>query len=75
MFTVLSCFEVALRTKFDKHYTAIYGNNWLRNAAAGGFLITIEQGKTKRKKINEEATGLNLYTHFVKLVAELNFGF
>lgn len=75
MFTVLSCFEVALRNEIDKHYTVIYGNNWLRNAAAaGGFFDNNRTRKTK-EKINEAVTGLNLsYTHF-KLVAELNFGF
>ncbi|ENA1802873.1 Abi family protein [Flavobacterium psychrophilum] len=75
MFTILSCFEVALRNEIDKHYTAIYGNNWLRDAAAvGGFFDNYRNRKTQNI-INTGVADLNrYYTHF-KLVAELNFGF
>jgi hypothetical protein len=34
LFTVISCFEIALRNAIDKHYTSTLGNDWLRNAAA-----------------------------------------
>lgn len=75
MFTVLSCFEVALRNKIDEHYTPIHGNDWLRDAAAvGGFL---DRNKTRMAQdtINKAIAGLGLgYTHY-KLVAELGFGF
>jgi hypothetical protein len=29
MFTIISCFEVALRNKINKHYTSLYGVEWL----------------------------------------------
>lgn len=32
MFTLISCFEVALRNKIDKQLTANLGNDWLRDA-------------------------------------------
>ncbi len=75
MFTVLSCFEVALRNEIDKHYTAIHGNHWLRNAADVGGFFDNYQNRNSRGIINSAITSLNAsYTHF-KLVAELNFGF
>lgn len=75
VFTVLSCFEVALRNKIDNHYTTIHGNNWLRDAAArGGFYDTPQNYKTKLT-INDTIAKLGAsYTHY-KLVADLGFGF
>ena len=75
MFTVLNCFEVALRNKIDEHYTPIHGNDWLRDAAAvGGFFDNYRNRKTQQI-INSAINDLyNSYSHF-KLVAELNFGF
>ena len=29
IFTIISCFEVALRNKIDVHYTYLYGSEWL----------------------------------------------
>ena len=29
MFTIVSCFEVALRNAIDKHYTSLFGAEWL----------------------------------------------
>ena len=31
LFTVISCFEIALRNTIDNCYTGHYGNDWLRN--------------------------------------------
>lgn len=36
LFTVISCFEIALRNAIDQHYTNALGNNWLQNAAMTG---------------------------------------
>ena len=36
LFTVVSCFEVALRNKIDSVYLVQYGVDWLRNAANAG---------------------------------------
>ena len=75
VFTVLSCFEVALRNEIDKHYTHLHSNHWLRDAAAaGGFYDRPENYKTKRT-INDTIVKLGVaYTHY-KLVADLGFGF
>ena len=36
MFTIISCFEIALRNAIDAHYTLTLGNSWLQNAASPG---------------------------------------
>lgn len=36
MYTVISCFEIALRNLIDQHYTSLHGVDWLRDAAATG---------------------------------------
>lgn len=75
MFTIISCFEIALRNKIDEHYTLIYGNDWLKNSIQiGGFFNGKKTWRTKKtlvaslKKLNSN------YTHN-KLVAEMDFGF
>lgn len=34
LFTVISCFEVALRNRINKIYTVQHGDNWIRESAA-----------------------------------------
>ncbi len=75
LFTVISCFEIALRNAIDKHYTNALGNNWLQNAAAPGGIFDNSQCYLTRTNINNAIRDLNhAYTHY-KLVAELGFGF
>ncbi|WP_310559793.1 Abi family protein [Flavobacterium sp.] len=75
MFTVVSCFEVALRNGIDRHYTTIYGNNWLRTAAAPGGFFDNNKTRVTQGLVNSAVSDLNHnYTHF-KLIAELGFGF
>ena len=75
LFTIISCFEVALRNAIDSHYLAIHGNNWLQNAALAGGFYDIRKCFLTKKTINETITKLGTsYTHS-KLVAELGFGF
>ena len=33
LFTIVSCFEVALRNSVDRHYTKLKGSDWLRDSA------------------------------------------
>ena len=41
LFTVISCFEVALRNAIDTTVTTAFGNDWLRDGAvAGGIFDT-----------------------------------
>ena len=75
LFTVISCFEIALRNAIDKHYTLTFGNNWLQNAAAVGGIFDSNNCRYTQQGIVDGIRKLNRsYSHF-KLVAELGFGF
>ena len=42
LFTIISCFEIALRNAIDYHYSAIHGNHWLRDSINnGGIFFTM----------------------------------
>jgi hypothetical protein len=74
LFTVISCFEVALRNGIDQHYTRKISNDWLRDAAlTGGMYNNRHCGKTPYI-ISEALRKQNPYSHS-KLVAEMDFGF
>jgi hypothetical protein len=75
LFTVISCFEVALRNAIDGHYVATIGNNWLQNAANAGGIFDNRNCRLTQTNINDAIRKLHpAYTHN-KLVAELGFGF
>ncbi len=74
LFTVLSCFEVALRNAIDYKCTSVIGNDWLRNGASVGGIFDNVRCRLTKQNINESISKLHSYNHF-KLVAELGFGF
>lgn len=77
LFTVISCFEVALRNRICRHYTAIYGDDWLRNFAQPGGVFDTARCSITRRIINEAVINLlanRRYSHD-KLMAEMEFGF
>jgi hypothetical protein len=74
LFTVISCFEVALRNAIDAQVTPTLGNEWLRDAAAPGGVFDNPKCRLTRDNINDAIGKLYLYNHY-KLVAELGFGF
>jgi len=75
MFTIISCFEVALRNAINEHYKTIWGSNWLRDTAlAGGALNIPRCGKTPHMINNAVAELRTNYSH-AKLVAKMDFGF
>lgn len=76
MFTIISCFEVALRNAIDNHLTVQLGNEWLKDSVVAGGIFTVHQlTKTHDiiyhayKKLCAEGT----YSH-TKLLAEMEFG-
>jgi hypothetical protein len=75
VFTIISCFEVALRNAIDKHYKVSWGNDWLRDAARiGGVLNNPKCGKTPLM-INDAIAELgSSYTHSA-LITTMKFGF
>ncbi len=75
MFTIISCFEVALRNKIDQHFIATIGNNWLRSGASQGGFFDTSYCHLTATNINEAILKLGSnYSHH-KLVTELGFGF
>lgn len=74
MFTIISCFEVALRNAIDKKCSTTLGNNWLRDGASNGGIFDNSQCRVTKQNINEAISKLPKYNHH-KLVAELGFGF
>lgn len=74
LFTVVGCFEVALRNAIDRHYSSLCGADWLRDSARpGGMFSNRACGKTPYI-ISESERKLSSYTH-PKLLAEMDFGF
>lgn len=74
LFTVISCFEVALRNAIDATVAYSLGNYWLRDAASEGGFFDNPKCRLTRDNINEAINKLHIYSHY-KLVAELGFGF
>lgn len=74
LFTVISCFEVALRNAIDFKCTSILGNDWLRDGASEGGIFDNARCFQTKRNINDAIGNLAVYSHF-KLVAELGFGF
>lgn len=75
LFTVISCFEIALRNKIDNHYINSIGNDWLRNAASVGGIFDTRHTRVTQNNINDAITKLQPHYSHHKLVAELGFGF
>jgi hypothetical protein len=74
LFTVISCFEVALRNAIDAQAVTVLGADWLRDAAQPGGVFDNHRCRLTRDNINDAISKLHVYSHH-KLVAELGFGF
>ena len=75
MFTIISCFEIALRNAIDIHYVPLHGHDWLRDAQRPGGIFMVNRCRISKGIITNayNRIGQN-YTHS-KLVAEMDFGF
>ena len=77
MFTLVSCFEVALRNRIDKQMTARLGGDWLRDSILPNGALYYDHRVDKTRKIIEKAYNElmrgNDYSHS-KLLAEMEFG-
>lgn len=67
MFTLISCFEVALRNRIDRQMKCFHGDDWLRDLvmAGGAFYNVSSVEKTKRIITNayNELLNSGSYTH------------
>lgn len=76
MFTIVSCFEVALRNAIDQKLTENLGKEWLMNSISEGGVFTQPILKKTRDIISFAHRRLQQtksYTHS-KLLAEMEFG-
>lgn len=76
VFTMLSCFEVALRNAIDRELTSRFGENWLRDSVSNGGIFDIVSCRDSARIINRAFDRLcrtQDYTH-QKLLAEMEFG-
>ena len=77
MFTVISCFEVALRNRINNVLVNHLGNEWLKDSILRGGIFNVDTRVANTKKIIEKAyNGLlkdGKYSHH-KLLAEMEFG-
>lgn len=76
MFTLISCFEVALRNAIDKQLTMTLGPDWLRDAILPGGIFTAPQFQATYRiifKAYQRLQNKGQYSHS-KLLAEMEFG-
>jgi hypothetical protein len=75
LFTIISCFEIALRNSIDRQYTSQHGNDWLQNSIVAGGIFDNLYCRRAKELINKSLTRVfDSYTH-TKLLAEMDFGF
>jgi hypothetical protein len=75
LFTIISCFEIALRNAINNHYFSLLGNDWLQNVALpGGIFDNFACHKTANI-INTAVSRLGVNYNHSKLISEMDFGF
>ena len=76
VFTVVSCFEVALRNAIDRQMTMRFGNDWLRDSIMPGGIFDnpkMKESKEQIKKAYDKLLLQKTYKHS-KLLSSLNMG-
>lgn len=77
MFTIVSCFEVALRNAIDALLVPMLGNEWLKDSVQPNGIFAMDPRLTETKSIINKAYNRLLrhgnYSHS-KLIAEMEFG-
>ena len=76
VFTVVSCFEVALRNAIDERLKVTLGSDWLRDAIQPGGIFDVKKFPETHRKLTKAYTKLtatNTYRHS-QLLATLDFG-
>lgn len=74
-FTVISCFEIALRNKIDERCITNFGDDWLREGARANGIFDNQNTILTKRNINDAIRKLGSSYSHNKLVAELGFGF
>lgn len=77
MFTIISCFEVALRNAIDRHMQNQFGNHWLRDSILPNGIFQTNSNFSGTTKIIDKAYQKlfqdHTYTH-TQLLTSMEFG-
>jgi len=76
MFTLISCFEIALRNAINKKLSSSLGNDWLRDSVLPGGIFTTRQFNDTYRIINKaylKQDRAGVYTH-TNLLSNMEFG-
>ena len=63
LFTVISCFEVALRNAIDATVATSLGNDWLKNAVVDGGVFDNSKCRLSKVNIQEALQKTHIYSH------------
>lgn len=75
LFTVISCFEIALRNKINAVNSTVYGVDWLKDAASHGGIFDNNNCRHTKSIILQGLRKLSSHYSSAKLLAEMDFGF
>lgn len=75
LFTIISCFEIALRNAIDYHYSSIHGSEWLKNSVSRNGMFDNQKCRKTSLIIRRELRKLNNNYSHPKLIAEMDLGF
>lgn len=77
MFTIVNCFEIALRNAIDRRLVSILGSDWLRDSVLPGGIFYDDTRLDETKRIISKSYSRLIrngnYSHS-KLIAEMEFG-
>lgn len=76
MFTIVCCFEVALRNAIDRKLTRSFGDNWLKDSVMPNGIFSqpiLQKTRDIISNANRRLQQSNVYSHS-KLLEEMEFG-
>ncbi|MCZ8146125.1 Abi family protein [Flavobacterium sp.] len=74
LFTIISCFEIALRNKINNHYTVTIGSNWLAESTKTTGVFNDSKCKRTKQIVNKGIKAVSHHFNQHKLIAEMDFG-
>lgn len=74
MFTLISCFEIALRNKINDQYMEQHGKDWLQDSVSHNGFFNTEKCKRTKSIVVKLLNSRDINSH-TKLLASLDFGF
>lgn len=75
LFTIISCFEIALRNSIDRLYISQHGSDWLRDSIMPGGIFTCQKCTTTANIIQKALSEIEPNYKHEKLLSKMDFGF